>query len=326
MRARRAPWRPAGRCSAQHASWRPLVQTQKSEPSYGARPLVPPARNDPRSTSSTSRGSDEPTGLEARAHRVGVRREDPEAVAVGRGAEAADQQDLGAVLGGAALELARRGRRGGGRRAAPRRPTGRRARAAARCGRGWRCRGRARRAAGSRRRSGTPAGVVTRSPSSPSRTSRRHSTRLLCGSSGRSAGVSSPRARISSSAGRTGPAPSACGRRAAPRPGRRGRAARTGVRAGGAAGWRRVDRLAAEHVVQPAGEPRRPRGQEPPDLRPRPRRSRRPVVRRRRAASSRSASASASSGRVVEVAGGQVVVGDVGEHRLARCARPGRAR
>ena len=85
------------------------------------------------------------------------------------------------------------------------------------------------------------------------------------------------------------------------------------------------DRLAAEDVVEAAAETRRPGGEEAPDL---------GLDSGGRVDAAylcgellEAVGERAGEGRrVVEVAGGQVVVGYAGEERLARCARPGRAR
>ena len=75
----RATGRPR---SAQQASWRPLVQTQKSDPSYGASPVEPPSRNAAEVEVEHLARVGDGAGLQARRDRVGVGGEDAQAVAV----------------------------------------------------------------------------------------------------------------------------------------------------------------------------------------------------------------------------------------------------
>ena len=183
--------------SAQQVSWRPCVQTAKTGSGCGVSPGDRPAPE--RLDVEVVHLVDvvEHGGLQPRLGVVGVRREDPQPAPGGsrrpgrrmsstrtRGRRGPGGQLVAEPVGqpgvaqgvlapgpGVLQQQERADRRGGaGDRLVPRQAR--------------------------RRRSGS-ARHRPRTSSSPSRTSLRHSTSLLCSSSGRSAGLSSPRARIS---------------------------------------------------------------------------------------------------------------------------------
>ena len=234
----------------------------------------------------------EAAGLEARADRVGVRREDAEPVAVGRGAEAPDEQDLGAVLGGPPLELGAEpvGQPGVAQGLVAPRADVLEEQPGADVGGGAEDGLVAQQALGRTAEPRSDSRDLQETLAHEAATQHQAALRVERQVGGRELAARADLVERRSDPGRHR---SGCGRRAAPRPGRRGRAARRGVRPVAAAGWwRRWPRGRARRGARRPAEAAGWSGTG--GSRPRRRRSRRPGVRRAASSSSRSARALAS--------------------------------